>query len=171
MGNVSDFTDDQLRTIIGEVHKRNCHIGFAGSYESPVTSRKLLGMGFDFSASGWDINEISVGNLCNLAADVDFKDFRTGGMAKDGILSMESGQSLAPKKKMPKVFLGGGSLHIRFKGTFTLNMGDYIHHRYHSEGDQSLWISTYFMEQVPAFRLTAEEHTEIYEITYKASKM
>ena len=52
MGNVRDFTDEQLRTIAREVHNVGCYVGYAGCYEPPQNNQKLLDMGFDFSASG-----------------------------------------------------------------------------------------------------------------------
>lgn len=171
MGNVSDFTDEQLRVIVREVHNAGCHVGYAGCYESPVVSRKLLGMGFDFSASGWDINEIESGNLCNLTADVEFGDFVTDGTVKDAVLELKAGQTVKPGAHLKHEFLAGGSLHIRFEGVIYVEMGDYIHSEFESDGSQSMWFSSYFMEQVPAFTITGKRNARIINMTYKASKM
>lgn len=116
MGNVRDFTDEQLRTIAREVHNVGCYVGYAGCYEPPQNNQKLLDMGFDFSASGWDINEIDNGNLCNLTADLRFDDFRTDGTEREAVLCLDAGQSVAPGVELPSEFLSGGSLHVRFEG-------------------------------------------------------
>ena len=171
MGNVRDFTDEQLRTIAREVHNVGCYVGFAGCYEPPQNTQKLLDMGFDFSASGWDINEIDNGNLCNLTADLRFDDFRTSGVERDAVLHLAPGQTLEPGVELSSEFLSGGSLHIRFAGKIRVEMGDYIHTEFESDGERSMWLSTYFMEQAPTFRITAVEPTRVINITYKASKM
>lgn len=172
MGNTWEFSDSELEEICREVHRLGCYIGFAGSYERPDRSEKLLGMGFDFSASGHDINEIENGNLCNLTADLRFDDFKTkGGKVVDNVLELQPGQTVAPGVRLKPEFLSGGSLHIHFKGKIHVRMGDYIDHDYESDGSRSTWISTYFMEQVPSFTVTAVEPTDIISITWKASKM
>ncbi|WP_290540342.1 hypothetical protein [Alistipes sp.] len=171
MGNVRDFTDEQLRVIVREVHAQGCHIGYAGCYETPQTNQKLLDMGFDFSASGWDINEIESGNLCNLTADVRFDDFATNGSVRDAVLRLKEGEWLRPQVKLKPEFLAGGSLHIRFRGKIRVDMGRHIHSELESDGSRSMWISSYFMEQAPTFRITACGDVEVINVTYKASKM
>ena len=128
-------------------------------------------MGFDFSASGWDINEIDNGNLCNLTADLRFDDFRTDGTEREAVLCLDAGQSVAPGVELPSEFLSGGSLHVRFEGKIRVEMGDYIHTEFASDGERSMWWSSYFIEQAPTFRITAGEPTRIINMTYKASKM
>lgn len=135
MGNVRDFTDEQLRTIAREVHNVGCYVGYAGCYEPPQNNQKLLDMGFDFSASGWDINEIDNGNLCNLTADLRFDDFRTDGTEREAVLCLDAGQSVAPGVELPSEFLSGGSLHVRFEGKIRVEMGDYIHTEFASDGE------------------------------------
>lgn len=171
MGNVHDFTDAQLRIIVREVHAMGCYVGYAGCYESPEDNQRLLDMGFDFSASGWDINEISVGNLCTLTADVRFDDFRTDGRVDEGVLQLRPGQTLRPAVGLKPEFLAGGSLHIRFEGRIRVEIGDYIHAEFESDGSRSMWFSTYFMECEPTFVVTACAETRIINVTYKASKM
>lgn len=171
MGNTGDFSYSELEEICREVHRLGCHIGFAGCYENPVQSERLLGLGMDFSASGWDINEIVSGNLCNLSGDLEFDDFRTGGKVEEHVLHLAPGDKLCPGIKLEPCFLAGGSLHIMFRGKLRVEMGKYIHHEYESDGSRSVWISSYFMEQSPTFSITAVEPTEILTVTYKASKM
>jgi hypothetical protein len=171
MGNTRDFTDEQLSDICREVHKLGCYIGFAGTYEDRARSEKMLALGMDFSASGCEINEIASGNLCNLAADLSFDDFKTKGKVVDHVLKLSEGQTLRPGVKLGREFLSGGSLHIMFRGKIKVDMGDYIHTEFVSDGSRSTWISSYFLDQAPTFTITATEPTEILTMTYKASKM
>ena len=171
MGNTHDFTDEQLADICKEAHKLGCYIGFAGTYEDRARSEKMLALGMDFSATGCEINEIVSGNLCNLTGDLRFDDFKTKGKNDEGVLHLADGQTLAPNAKLKSQFLSGGSLHIMFKGKIHVDMGDYIHCDYESDGSRSTWISSYFIEHAPTFKITAVGPVEITTITYKASKM
>ena len=87
------------------------------------------------------------------------------------MLHLAPGQTLEPGVELSSEFLSGGSLHIRFAGKIRVEMGDYIHTEFESDGERSMWLSTYFMEQAPTFRITAVEPTRVINITYKASKM
>ena len=89
----------------------------------------------------------------------------------DYVLRLAKGQTIKPGIELGKEFLSGGSLHIMFKGKIKVDMGDYIHTEYESDGSRSTWISTYFLDQAPTFTITATEPTEILTMTYKASKM
>lgn len=170
MGNVGDFTDEQLSEIVREVHLAGCHIGIAGCYENPVRNVALAGLGFDFSASGWEINEIADGNLCNLSGDLDFSGFR-GGRMLDGILYLADGQRLKPAVKFGREFLSGASLHIRFKGRLHIRCGEYINNDFESDGSKSVWLSTYFLDMAPDLEIRAAGSAEIHSITFKVSRM
>ena len=169
MGNVKDFSDDELREIVAGVHSEGCLIGFAGCYESPETNARLLGMGFDFSASGWETNDFSHGNMCDVSGDMDYSSFR-GGKTVAGIHYLAEGESFMPKQKLRSVFLSASSLHIRFCGRIRVCMGDYIDAEYESDGSQSLWLSTYHIDSAPGFKITAATPVEIFEVTYRASE-
>jgi hypothetical protein len=154
---------------VDEVHKRGCLIGWAGCYCTPETNKKLLDLGFDFSGSGWDVNEFETGNLLNAKGDVDYSDFITTGTIENDSLVLNQGDTITISG-LQEVFLGKGSLHIVFDGSLTLSMGSYINNSFVSDGLSDSWFSTYFMEEVPEFRITANEPTRILSIDYKVSK-
>ena len=126
-------------------------------------------MGFDFSASGWETNDFSHGNMCDVSGDMDYSSFR-GGKTVAGIHYLAEGESFMPKKKLCSVFLSASSLHIRFRGRIRVCMGDYIDAEYESDGSQSLWLSTYHIDSAPGFKITAATPVEIFEVTYRASE-
>lgn len=157
MGNVSAFSDEQLRQIAAGAHSHGCYVGFAGCYESPETSARMFSLGFDFSASGWDINEIRHGNLCNISLE--------------NSVSLEPGEPLKLKKKrLPELFLSGASLRIAFKGTLHIRMGSHIDSDFTSDGSTSIHLSTYFLEESPDFSISAVDAAEITYLTYSVSE-
>lgn len=164
-----NFTDEELTEIINGVHERNCLIGFAGCYNNPIINKKLLELGFDFSASSWEVDDFESGNLVNAYADIDFADFNTTGSVENGVLALNEGDTVTVSN-LSQEFLAKGSLHITFNGTITLNLGSYIHHDFTSDGTADSWFSTYFMNQTPNFTITAKTATTISTINYKASK-
>ena len=172
MANPGSFTDSQLLDIVNTLHEHGYWIGFAGSYQTEAASQRLFSLGFDFSASKYQINEFETGNLCNLSADVDYSDFTTNGTVADNLLTLATGQTIVPNSSnLQTVFLGGGSLHIRFIGTLRVNMGRYIDSEITSDGSQSLWFSTYYLQREPTFYISAVSETQIINIDFKASKM
>ncbi len=157
MGNVSDFSDEQLRQIVAGVHALGCNIGFAGCYETPQTSVRLFSLGFDFSASGWDINEIHCGNLCNLCIEPT--------------IHLQPGQKLdTGKPELPSPFLSGASLRIAFKGTLHIRLGSHIDADFTSDGTNSIHLSSYFLNEQPDVQITAVSGTTISYFTFKASE-
>lgn len=157
MGNVSDFTDEQLRQIVAGVHSLGCDIGFAGCYETPQTSVRLFSLGFDFSASGWDINEIRSGNLCNICIEPT--------------ICLEPGQALETGiPELPSPFLSGASLRIAFKGTLHIRLGSHIDADFTSDGTNSIHLSSYFLNEQPDVQITAVSGTTISYFTFKASE-
>lgn len=169
MGYPGNFSDEELTEIVNGVHERNCLIGFAGCYGNPILNKKLLELGFDFSASGWEVDDFENGNLINASADVDFTDFETTGSEANGVLTLNEGDTLTISD-LSQCFLAKGSLHITFNGTITLNFGGYINHDFTSDGSADSWFSTYFMNRTPNFTITAKTATTISTINYKASK-
>ena len=167
----SNFTDADWTELINAVHDAGYLISFVSGYTGEILSQKLLSLGFDISGSAWNINDFEVGNLCNLFADADFADFDTNGTVSNGTLSLSTGNTIEPNETLQSVFLGGGSLHTTFNGTITVKFGDYIDDSFTSDGSSELWFSTFFEESAPTFIITAESNTEVYDITYKASRM
>lgn len=171
MANPTAFTDTELVEIVDLLHTNGYLIGFAGSYQTEAESQRLLSLGFDFSASGYQINDIDSGNICNLSADIDYSDFTTDGTIANNLLTLASGDTITLAETIPSVFLGGASLHIRFNGTLTIRMGNYINDSFTSDGSKSMWFSTYYLNSAPTFIITATAQTQIINIDFKASKM
>ena len=166
---MSEGTMDEL---IQAVHEKNCMIGIAGSYTPTRETMKFFNLGGDFSATASFVNDFENGNLCNLKGDIDYSDFKvTRGKVREGVLNLKDGGTVSTK--LPEVYLGKGSLKIRFKGTLRI---DYFGHERHegveitSDGSMTEWISTYFLEQQPGFKLTAVGDVVITMIDYKASE-
>ncbi len=171
INNTSRFTVDELREIIDEVHKRGCLIGWAGCYESPRHNNKCLNLGMDFCGSAWEVDDFESGNLLNVKGDIDFSDFVTTGVLTDGALHLAAGDTVTVDS-LNQQFLAKGVLKIMFDGSVSLNMGyrNTGNINYTSDGTETLQFSTYFMEEVPTFTITAAEATTITSIDYKVSK-
>lgn len=170
MSNPTDFTDAELSEIIALLHKNGYQIACAATYLNITQVQRLISLGFDCCSSGYEINEIDCGNLCNLSADIDFSDFITTGTVVDNVLTLESGDTIIPNASISSVFIGGGSLHILFSGTITISIAGRSG-SFTSDGNKSMWFSTRFLQEIPTFTITATANTEVYSITYRASKM
>lgn len=170
--NTSDIvlTDEQWKATAEDLHKNGYFISTA--YVGETQKQKLFNLGFDAVASSYAINEIENGNICNLYCDTDFSDFITTGTVSGGTLTLAQNDTIVPTTVTDSVFLGGGSLHIRFDGTISLKFGKNINAlTFASDGMSDVWFSTYFEEAIPTFEITASEATEVYDVTYKASRM
>lgn len=170
MSNSTDFTDVQLAEIVNTLHTNGYWIGFAGSYVSETESQRLLRLGFDFSASGYQVNDFENGNICNLSADLDYSDFNTNGTVANNMLTLATGQTIAPNATIPSVFLSKMSLHITFSGTINLKMG-HIDSTITSDGSKSMWFSSYKIVSDPTFLITATSETYIINISFKSSEV
>ena len=164
------FTDEQLIDIANYAHQAGCMVGFS-AYVNMAQQQRLIGLGFDFGGTRFAVNDFESGNLCNLSGDIDFSDFTTTGtIDSDYTLRLSTGDTLTPAVTLPTPFLSKGSLHIRYTGTLTFSMGDYISTSIESDGSKTTWVSTYFMRQSPTFTLTAVDDVVIQSLTYKASR-
>jgi len=164
----SSFTDSDWKAYIEAIHSAGYYIGTAYPGNN---SYLLLDQGFDVIASSGAINDISNGNLCNLDSGSDFADFTiSNGTISNGTLTLANYATVVPATALPTVFLGGGSLHIRFSGRVFINLGTQ-NMAVTSDGSKDVWVSTFFEEQQATFRVEASGEVIIYDITYKASKM
>lgn len=167
-------TAGTLGDIIQKIHERGCLAGIAGCYHPASEILEFFSLGGDVSASEEFVNDFATGNICNLKGDDTFGDFAvTGGSVADGVLTLQSGGTIGTSIS-ESVYLGKGSLHIRFNGT--LKMTSFGHSKFtnltlESDGESVTWLSTYFLEQVPTFSLQATASTQVFMIDYKASKV
>ena len=164
----SEFTDSDWQSYFNTVHDAGYTV--CSAYLHPRNVVKYMNMGLDVIASSAQINDIKSGNLCNLSSGGTFSDFETNGTESNGTLTLTAGQTLEPATIMDEVFLGGGSLHIRFEGTIYVNIGKIVT-SFTSDGEEDVWVSSYFEEQEPTFRIEAANTVKVYDIIYKASKM
>ena len=170
MANPTSFTDEQLTDIVNTLHENGFFIAYAGCYLNESQNQRLRKLGFDFSGSGWQINDFESGNICHLVGDIGFDKFTTTGVADAEKIILTNGNTVIPNADISSQFLSGGSLHITYNGTLHIKMGDYIDEDIISDGTHEMWFSTYFISQAPVFTLTAVGDVTINSIVYKASK-
>lgn len=169
MSNYADFTDEQLLEIVNAVHTNGGLIGSA--YLSEANRVRLIGLGFDYVSTKYNINDIESGNLCNLAADLAFTDFSTTGTVADNVLTLAAGETVALATELDSSYLAGANLEIVFDGTITVDFGEFIDGvELTSDGSTVIPLSTYFIGTAPTFTITAVSSTDISSLTFKASK-
>lgn len=167
MNGVTKFSDEELKTIVDTLHNKGYFIAFAGSYQKEPLNQKLLAMGFDMSASGWNVPVFTDSNI----TCVDELDrFTHNGTVTDGVLALNAGNALSIEHTGDIPFLSVGLLQLRFKGTLKVTMGDYIDDEFTSDGNSAIILTTYYMEKAPVFNITSVADTVITEILFKASK-
>ena len=167
INNVTKFSDDELKNIVDTLHNKGYFVGFAGSYQNEPLNQKLLNMGFDVSASGWNVPIFTDSNI--VCAD-SFEQFAHNGTVNDSELTLSAGNTVSIAHSGSVPFLSVGLLQIRFTGKLNIKMGDYINNEFVSDGDSAMTLTTYYMEKAPVFNITAVEGTVIKEILFKASK-
>lgn len=167
INNVTRFSDDELKNIVDTLHKKGYFVGFAGSYQNEPLNQKLLNMGFDVSASGWNVPIFTDSNI--MCAD-SFDQFTHNGTVSDSELTLGAGNTISIAHSGSVPFLSVGLLQIRFIGKLNIKMGDYINNEFVSDGDSAMTLTTYYMEKAPVFNITAVEGAVIKEILFKASK-
>jgi hypothetical protein len=125
--------------------------------------------GFDLIGSGWDVEDFHDGNVSHLIGDTSFSDFTHNGTITNYTLVLSTGKTVS-SNNTDTVHIGKGSLHIRFNGTITVAMGEYINTNITSDGTEDVWLSTVFIDEAPNFSISAVNATTIYNITYDASR-
>lgn len=167
---LSSHTDAEVKEFVEALHEKGYMAVWNSCYSSVADNQRALKLGLDLSTSGWDIPDIENGNLCNLAGDLGYTDFTHNGEATGGYLNLTNGQEVEPAIELPTVFLGGGSLHVQYEGTLHVKLGEFIDTDITSDGKETNWFSTYFLQAIPTFKLTAVGNVKIHYITYKANK-
>ena len=164
---VTKFSDEELRNIVDTLHNKGYFVAFVGSYQNEPLNQKLLNMGFDMSASGWNVPIFTDSNI--VCAD-SFDQFTHNGTVNDSELTLSVGNTVSIAHSGSVPFLSVGLLQIRFTGKLNIKMGDYINDEFVLDGDSAMTLTTYYMEKAPVFSITAVEGTVIKEILFKASK-
>lgn len=167
------FLNSGLADLAKAVHEKDCMLGLAGCYRTAAENVKFFEDGGDVSASGWMVDEFVDGNLLCINSGIDFSKFAiTDGSVSGGILTLAQNGTIKAGNELSQIFFGKGGLRIRFEGTIKVVIfghGSNVDCELSSDGMRSIFISSYFSEQVPKFEILAMAQTKIFEITYNAS--
>ena len=163
--------DSVTQEYVETMHEKGYLVCGVPNYRNEAWNQKALSLGYDALCSGWNINPIKNGNICELYADIDYSDFTHNGSVSDGELILANGNTVSPNFQIPSVFIGGGYLEIKFNGTLTIIMGDKINLSVTSNNDDVHIFSSAFFESAPTFQLTSSGNTTIKGMTFKASRL
>lgn len=163
-----NYGDEDWKKFTKKIHEAGYFVSC--SYQTPAVGEKLLKAGIDIMASKGEINDFSYGNLFDAESEMNFSEFTSDGNVLDGVLNLTAGQTVKPTGIDDTVFLGGSSLHIIFSGKIHIQMG-IVDNYFESDGSNEIWLSSFYQENVPTFKITAITETNIFELSYKASKM
>lgn len=178
-GSQMDLINNQIeyfKYLSDYAHAKRRLIGWAGVYTSEQVNQLMMMSGYDLCASGRNVNDFENGNICNLAADTNFSDFEhNGSLNSKGNLYISSGGFIRPNYNFSNYnFANKGAMWIRFKGTLNIRMYVQLSNTYNkivSDGQHAMYFSSYFLNKEPTFDIQAVTNTEIYNISYKASKI
>lgn len=166
------YNGGTLKELAQAVHETGCLLGIAACYQTPVEVAAFMNAGGDVLASNNQVNFHESGNLTNLEDNNTFDDFVTTGSVAGGILSLTSGQTIA-SPDANAIHLGKGALDIVFSGQLIVRGFGHsanTNKTFTSSGNNTVRISTYFLNQKPVFSLEAAGATTITSLRYKASK-
>lgn len=170
----SGYSENDWRELTSMMHSKGYRCSFAAGYSNPPLTQKLFSCGFDLAASGWEIPDMESGNLYEVRQTPTFDGFSHAGTVTDGILYLPVTKNIGipDSVTIPSVYLGGASLHVRFKGTLHIGLGRYIDHDFVSDGKHEIWVSSFYEGAAPRFYAKAIGDTcEIYEIEFKSCRM
>ena len=170
LGNTTSFELDELKEIVEAVHAKGYLIGYVQYFVNEKYNQEYKNLGFDFCASTWSVNAFDSGNICNLSGDITFDDFTTNGVITNGMINLAKDNTVTPSEHFNNVFLGKGELNVVFDGRITVKMGRHIDITFNSETSPQVCISSYFLNELPTFTITADVNSTIRSISYKASK-
>lgn len=169
MGNLGDFTDEELADIVHSLHAEGFMIGTA--YVSGMAANRVRKLGFDLIASTWNINDFDNANICTLCNGLNWNDFAiTGATPTDSGVSLSSGQTIAPATAPNAVFLAKAVLHLTFSGELYVSMGS-EQAVVSSDGVNEIQLSSYYINSAPTFQISGRTTgATITDIVFKASK-
>lgn len=157
-----------LQELALKVHECGCMLGVAGCYLASGFVEQFFAEGGDISASDREVNDFEIGNICNLAGDMDFSQFTiTNGVAADGVVTLQNNGTIV-SPNYDSIYLGKCSLHIRFNGRVKIKLNGNTT-EIESNGNQPHWLSSYILENTPNLEITSVGVTEVTSINYRAS--
>lgn len=175
MANTTNFTDEQLKSIVGTLHKNGYYISMAGNYAGIPETLRCSSLGFDFiSSDGW-VNDFESGNLIDAHYQTTFDGLTTTGTELNGILTLSTGETVTITSDDTS-FLKKYMLNIRFNGEIKMRRPSHyeylsaIYATISSDGSHNLLIGGIAINNTLSITLEALQNTQIYEIGFKASR-
>ena len=164
-----NLNKEWFRDVFYEIHKRNCYVSWAPCYEFEGTNQLFLSLGVDCTGgSDKHVPDFSCGNICNYSALFDFSEFSHNGSEQDGVLTLTAGQSITVNGSTQE--LTKGSLHVRYIGTANVSIGHKGASDIVSDGKETMVFTSYFLNSIPTFVITAITTVRITEISWRSSK-
>ena len=164
------MTDEELKEKVQICHDYGCIVGGAGVYQSAIDNIRLFELGFDFLASGWEVESFAEGNLLSLHSDGLFEGYIHNGEVVDGVLKLTDGKTFGVNLTGDDSLVSKGDLKIRFTGTIKISFGEYMNEMtIASDGEKTLELTTAFFRAQPVFSIAAVGEVAIYECDYDAS--
>ena len=169
MANPSAFSDTELKSIVDTLHKNGYWIGT--SYQDG-NWHKYSSMGFDFNGTQSLINRIDNGNICNFDTIYDYSDFIiTNAVDTSGSITFTSAGTISPDIADESYSVCGIDLEIVFNGSVTLAaIGERGRTTYTSDGSAQVFICVPIINGSPKFTLECTAGTEVFDMSFKASK-
>ena len=164
------LTDSELRQLAETCHENGSLIGFAGTYQTAAQNMKLIDLGYDFCASGWEVEDFTNGNLLSLRSNGTFTGFVHTGTVSNEVLSLADQDTLEVELTGETPYIAKASLKIRFSGTLVFNMGDHITNMsITSDGSRDTVITSAFFRGQPVFSAEASGSVSVYSCVFDAS--
>lgn len=171
MANPDSFTDDQLKDIVKFVHDAGYMIG-TSYYDNRWY--KYAAMGFDCNASQTQVNRLPVGNLYNFDATFGFDNFNyTNATESNGILTYSADGVLTPDVDNTSYQFAIIDIEIWFNGSITVNrIGEMDGNAsYTSDGNLPVYLAVPIINGSVKVSISVTGGAEIYNVSYKASKV
>lgn len=171
MANPTAFTDDELKDIVGTLHKNGYWIGT--SY-ADSNWHKYSAMGFDMNGTQGRINRIESGNIANLDSIYGFNDFIvTNAEEVNGILTFNSDGIITPNIDDSNYNVCAVDVEIDFNGSITIPMvGEHNSATtYTNDGAIPFFVAIPIINGSPKFAIQVTSGTTISDIAFKASKI
>ena len=168
MANPTAFTDEQLKSIVGTLHKNGYMIGT--SYADANWS-KYSYLGFDFNGTQYLVNRIESGNLHNLDTLFGFDDFTfTNATETNGVLTYSAQGTLIPDIENTTYQVCMIDVELWFSGTVSISgLGLLGTQSYTSDGTYPVFVAVPIFNGSPKITITANSGTVIYDAKYKVS--
>lgn len=176
MANTTSFTDMELESIVGTLHKKGYYIAMAGNYAGLPEAVRCSNLGFDFISSDSMVNDFENGNLIDFHDTVSFDNLTTTGEVSNGVLALNIDDTISISSDDAS-FLKKFVLNIRFDGRIKIRFPSAYEYMSNadstleSDGAHNMLIGGTAVNKVSlSVTITALEQTAVYEIGFKASK-